>query len=94
MGHIDIDTYRARAAPVCVVGDITKVFLQVELHTEDRDAFRFLYRNEDGVETHYRFCRLLLGGESSPFVLGCTLEHHIETVSGDENVKEQLKLNT
>ena len=34
------------------------------------------------------------GGESSPFVLGCILEHHIETVSSDENVKEQLKLNT
>ena len=32
---------RSRVAPVCVVGDITKAFLQVELHTEDRDAFRF-----------------------------------------------------
>ena len=34
------------------------------------------------------------GGESSPFVLGCILEHRIETVSGNGNVKEQLKLNT
>ena len=47
---------RSRVASVCVAGDITKACLQVELHTEDRDAFRFLYRNEDGVETHYRFC--------------------------------------
>ena len=85
---------RSLVTPVCVAGDITKALLQVELHTEDRDAFRFLYRNEDGGETHYRFCRLPFGGESSPFVLGCILEHHIETVSGDENVKEQLKLNT
>ena len=84
---------RSRVAPVCVAGDIKKAFLQLELHTEDRDAFRFLYRNEDGVETHYRFCRLPFGGESSPFILGCILECHIETVSGDENVKEQLKLN-
>ena len=79
---------------MCVAGDITKAFLQVELHAEDRDAFRFLYRNEDGVETHYRFCRLLFGSESSPFVLGCILEHHTETVMCDENVKKQLKLNT
>ena len=85
---------RSRVAPLCVVSDITKAFLQVELHTEDHDAFRFLYKTEDGVETHYRFCHLPFGGESSPFVLGCTLEHRIETVSGDENVKEQLKLNT
>ena len=76
---------RSRVAPVCVAGDITKAFLQVELHTEDRNAFRFLYRSEDGVETHYRFCRLPFGGESSPFVLGCILQHHIETVGGDEN---------
>ena len=81
-------------SPVTPVGDITKAFLQVELHTKDHDAFRFLYRNEDEVETHYRFCSLSFGGESSPFILGCILEHHIETVNGDENVKEQLKLNT
>ena len=30
---------RSRVAPVCVAGDIMKAFLQVELHTEDRDAF-------------------------------------------------------
>ena len=81
-------------SPFTPVGDITKAFLQVEFHTEDRDAFRFLYRNENEVETHYRFCSLPFGGESSLFVLGCILEYHIETVSGDENVKEQLKLNT
>ena len=56
---------RSRVAPVCVVGDITEAFLQVELHTDDCDAFRFLYRNEDGVETHYRFCGLPSGGKSS-----------------------------
>ena len=47
---------RSRVAPVCAASDIAKALLQVELHIEDRNAFRFLYRNEDGVETHYRFC--------------------------------------
>ena len=85
---------RSRVAPACIVGDITKAFLQVELHTKDRNAFRFLYKSKDGVENHYRFCHLPFGGESLPFVLGCTMEHHMETVNGDENVREQLKLNT
>ena len=30
---------RSHVANVCIVGDITKAFAQVELHTEDRDAF-------------------------------------------------------
>ena len=34
---------RSRMAPVCVVGDVTKAFLQIEAHPDDRDAFRFLY---------------------------------------------------
>ena len=36
LGHIDKITC---CTCVCVAGDITKAFLQVELHTEDRDAF-------------------------------------------------------
>ena len=35
---------RSRVAPVCIVGDVTKAFLQIELHEDDRDAFRFIYR--------------------------------------------------
>ena len=34
---------RSRTAPICVVGDVTKPFFQIELHPDDRDALRFLY---------------------------------------------------
>ena len=34
---------QSRMAPGCVVGDVTKAFLQIEVHPNDRDAFRFLY---------------------------------------------------
>ena len=54
---------RSRMAPVCVVGDVTKAFLQMEAHPDARDAFRFLYQLENGEELHLPFC-------SSPFVLG------------------------
>ena len=84
----------SRMAPICVIGDVSKAFLQVELHPDDRDAFRFLYRTEHGEELHLRFCRLPFGGESSPFVLGGVFEHHLETTTGDETVKKQLKRNT
>ena len=85
---------RSRLAPVCIVGDVEKAFLQVELDEADRDAFRFIYKTKDGPERHYRFCRVPFGGESSPFMLGGVIKYHLETTEGDESVKESLKENT
>ena len=78
---------RSRIAPVCIVGDVTKAFLQIELHEEDRGAFRFIYKLTDEPEKKFRFKRLPFGGESSPFVLGGVLQHHLEKTEGDEKVK-------
>ena len=54
---------RSRMAPVCITGDVTKAFLQVEIDECDRDAFRFLYKNKQGQEKGYRFCRVPFGGK-------------------------------
>ena len=85
---------RSRMAPVCIVGDVEKAFLHVELDESDRDAFRFLFKLNEGIEKHYRFCRVPFGGESSPFILGGVIQYHLETVQGDDEVKEALKENT
>ena len=34
---------RSRMAPVCIVGDVIKAFLQIKLHEDDRRAFRFIH---------------------------------------------------
>ena len=81
-------------APVCVFGDVTKAFLQIELYPDDRDAFGFLYRMKGGEEVHVRFGSLPFGGENSPFVLGGMFRPHLETLDGDETVKKQLMENT
>ena len=83
---------RSRMAPVCIVGDVEKAFLQVELDESDRDAFRFLFKLNEGIEKHYRFCRVPFGGESSPFILGGVIQYNLETVQGE--LKEALKENT
>ena len=85
---------RSRMAPVCIMGDVTKAFLQVEINECDRDAFRFLYKNKQEKEKVYRFCRVPFGGESSPFCLAGVIEHHLESVEGDKEVISQLKENT
>ena len=84
----------SRIAPVCIVGNVTKSFLQIELHEEDRDAFRFIYKLTDEPEKKFRFKRLPFGGESSPFVLEGVLQHHLEKTQGDEKVKQDLVHNT
>ena len=81
-------------APVCIVGDVTKVFLQIDLHEDDKDAFRFIYRLRNEPEMKFRFRRLPFGGESSPFALGGVLQNHLEMAEGDEKVKQDLKDNT
>ncbi|KRY82359.1 hypothetical protein T4B_13739 [Trichinella pseudospiralis] len=42
--------------------DITKMFLQIELHPEDRDVSRLLWRKQgEEMACIYRFCRLPFG---------------------------------
>ena len=77
---------RSRVAPVCIVGDVTKASLQIELHEDDRDAFRFIYRLRNEPERKFRFKRLPFGGESSPFVLGGVLQYHLEMAKGKHGV--------
>ena len=68
---------RARMAPFVLLGDIEKVFLQISLREEDRDAFCFLF-NVNGREECFRFTRVPLGAEASPFMLAATLQHHYD----------------
>ena len=85
---------RSRIAPVCIVGDVPKAFLQIELHEEDRDAFSFIYKLTDEPEKKFRFKRLSFRGESSPLVLGGVLQNHLEKTEGDEKIKLDLMHNT
>ena len=85
---------RSRVASVYIVGDVTKAFLQIELHEDDRDAFRFIYGLRNERERKFRSKRLPFGGESSPFVLGGVIQYHLEVADGDEKVKQDLKDNT
>ena len=72
---------RFRASQVALVGDIEKVFLNIEIHPEDRDCLRFMWINdvnspEPEVIT-LRFQRVVFGCNLSPFLLNAVLRHHI-----------------
>jgi hypothetical protein len=63
-----------------LLADIQKAFLQITIKEEERDTFRFLFERDE-KEEHFRFSRVPFGVESSPFLLGATLECHYDQQS-------------
>ena len=78
---------RFRVFNVVVVGDIENAFLQINLNSDDRDYVRFLWFSdkhktnfsnfESNKFVEYRFCRVLFGVASSPFLLSATIISNI-----------------
>ena len=75
---------RNRLKPVALAGDLKKAFLQVRIRQQDRDALRFhwLKNRKLGDIEVLRFTRALFGLVQSPFLLGATLKHHLQALSG------------
>ncbi len=72
---------RFRTNKVALIADIEKAFLMVSVLPADRDVLRFLWiddtNSDNPKEVIYRFCRVVFGVTSSPFLLNATLEYHI-----------------
>ena len=85
---------RARMCTHLVLADTQKAFLQIGVREEDRDAFRFLF-NINGKEQHLRLTRVPFGGESSPFLLGATLNYHYDQQNEEsQETVQALRENT
>ena len=65
-----------------MTADIEKAFLNIEVDKADRDNLRFLWAtnpfDEDPTVETYRFCRVVFGVKSSPFLLNGTLRYHLQ----------------
>lgn len=68
---------RFRVNRIGVVSDIRKAFLQISIQEADRDYLRFLWLDSNGRVKTYRHRRVVFGLNSSPFLLGATIEHHL-----------------
>jgi len=57
-----------------ILGDIEKAFHQIELCQDDRNKFCFLLY-EGGEYKLFRYCRVIFGFQTSPFILNFVLSH-------------------
>ncbi|XP_052762257.1 uncharacterized protein LOC128204895 [Mya arenaria] len=77
---------RFRLHRVALVSDIEKAFLQIGLQDDQRDVTRFFWlkditnpsTDQHNIQT-YRFKRVPFGVISSPFLLGATIETHLDS---------------
>ena len=63
-----------------VTGDIQKAFLQIYLDELDKNAQRILWYDDlKGRNiSEFRFSRVIFGATPSPYILGATIEKHLE----------------
>ena len=81
---------RFRLNHIAVVADIEKAFLQIGLQPDQRDVTRFFWMKDssqarldyDNIQ-EYRFCCVPFGVVSSPFLLGATIEYHMDSYGND-----------
>ena len=82
---------RFRFHKVGIVSDIRQAFLNIGIADEHRDYLRFLWRDQDDQLLTYRFCRVVFGINSSPFLLNATIQHHMGNyLTGNENITKQF----
>ena len=71
---------RNRFRRYCITGDMVKAFLQIVVQERDRDAQRILWYDDlcNRNILEYRFTRVIFGATPSPYILGATLQKHLE----------------
>ncbi|XP_068235740.1 uncharacterized protein [Palaemon carinicauda] len=78
---------RFRRWPYVISADVVKAFLQINVHSQDKNVHRFLMPGKDGVR-HMRFNRVVFGNTSSPFLLNVVVKHHLSNYSECEAVQD------
>ena len=87
---------RFRIHKIGIVSDIEKAFLQICLQPNERDVTRFLWLKDVENQSvdisniqEYRFCRVPFRVISSPFLLGATVNFHLD--SYDTDIARKIK---
>ena len=87
---------RFRLHEIALVSDIEKALFQIRLQPNDRDVTGFFCikdcENPSVTYIVYRFCHVPFRVISSPFLLGVTVEHHLDSYETElaDRIKEKI----
>ena len=71
-----------------MLSDIKQAFLNIKLSDPaDRNKFTVLWRDKNNKLIAFRYCSLVFGLASSPFILNKVIKHHIGSYEYDECTK-------
>ena len=85
---------RFRLRPVAVVGDISRMFLNVDVREQDRQYLRFLWKNPDAVNDPprvFQFKSLIFGATDSPFHAITCLKRLVQEARKNPDMDEDTK---
>lgn len=82
---------RFREKKIGITADIKKAFLQIAVSPLEGNALLFLWWEDDNCKKMmtYSHCRVVFGVTSSPFLLGATIELHLEKMLEDATSNAQ-----
>ena len=74
-----------RQSRYAATADISKAFLRVGIHPDDRDFCRFLFYQDPEMKqlVGYRFKAVPFGATCSPYLLNQTIQHHLSSYQTD-----------
>ncbi len=91
--HLSDILLRFRKHTIGFSADISKMFREVKLHPDERDAHRFLLRDKNGQLKDLRMKRLTFGVRSSPYLATQVIRHLAEQHSSSHPQASNAVLN-
>ena len=74
-----------RMLPICLIGDISRMFFHINLSEQDRDFYRVLWHDDPESKPEiWRFRTLTMGRKDSPFLAIATVMLHLDKVAKEE----------
>ena len=82
-----------RRYKVAIIADISKMFLRLNIEESQKDMHRFLFRFEKHELLQvWRYCTVMFGEKSSPFLANASIKFHASTPSMNEKCPRAVKV--
>ncbi|XP_059080085.1 uncharacterized protein LOC131878188 [Tigriopus californicus] len=85
---------RMRTSPIVLAGDVSKMFLQINLSPNDQDVVRFLCENPKSGEVQIcKFSTLVFGLTCSPYLANAVIQHLAKNNAQDHPLASKILQN-